>query len=216
EDERREHVDEALQFRPDIGVNEVDRDVPAAVRRCGDAPEDQDAQKEPSEVVAVGDLDAEEVSQQDRGEDIGGDDADEERRHQLDPIDEAVHAAAPDHDLRCRLGFGHDAISCSLDRLCAVEHARERAATSSAARVGCLPAPAAARTPPFSSRDGLREARRGEDAAQYAALYWASDCLSSFMMAAGSPPALRTLSVHCFSSGSADFFHSSSCASVIV
>src|SRR5262245_47959328 len=31
-------------------------------------------------------------------------------------------------------------------------------------------------------------------APQYAALYWASDCLSSFMMASGSPPALRTFS----------------------
>src|SRR6476620_3497598 len=51
---------------------------------------------------------------------------------------------------------------------------------------------------------------------QYAALFCASDCLSSFMMASGSPPALRTLSVHCFSSGSADFFHSPSCASVMV
>ena len=50
---------------------------------------------------------------------------------------------------------------------------------------------------------------------QYAALYCASVCLSSFMMASGSPPALRTLSAHCFSSGSADFFHSLSCASVI-
>src|SRR5262249_56618347 len=116
EDERREYVDEALQFRPDIGVNEVDRDVSAPVRGGGDAPEDQDAQEKPSEIVTVGNLDAEEVSQQDRGEDVGGDDADEERSQQLDPIDEAVHRAAPDHEVRFRLGFGHDAISCSLDR----------------------------------------------------------------------------------------------------
>ena len=116
EDERREYVDEALQFRPDIGVNEVDRDVRAAVRRGGDAPEDQDAQEEPSEVVAVRNLDAEEVSQQDRGEDIGSDDADEERSQQLDPIDEAVHVAAPDHDLRSRLGCGHVGISHSSNR----------------------------------------------------------------------------------------------------
>src|SRR5215471_6397010 len=52
-------------------------------------------------------------------------------------------------------------------------------------------------------------------AGQYAALYCSSDCLSSSMMVAGSPPALRTLPIHCCSSGSADFFHSLSCALVI-
>ena len=79
-------------------------------------PQDQDAQKEPSEVVAVGNLNAEEVSQQDRAEDVGGDDADEERGQQLDPVDEAVHAATPDHDVRVRLGRGHDGISHSSNR----------------------------------------------------------------------------------------------------
>jgi len=74
--------------------------VSAPVRGGGDAPEDQDAQKESSEVVAVGNLDAEEVSQQDRGEDIGGDDADEERGQQLDPIDEAMTGSAIPQRLR--------------------------------------------------------------------------------------------------------------------
>src|SRR5262249_58458718 len=97
-----------------------------------------------------------------------------------------------------------------------VEHARERAATSSAAQAGYPPAEAPARrSRRRHRRDGWSE-RGGKDARQYAALYWASDCLSSFMMVAGSPPALRTVSVHCFSSGSADFFHSSSCAAVFV
>src|SRR5262249_58084006 len=89
------------------------------------------------------------------------------------------------------------------------------AATSSAARAGYPPAEAPARrSRRRHRRDGWCE-RGGKDVRQYAALYWASDCLSSFMMVAGSPLALWTLSVHCFSSGSADFFHSPSCASVI-
>src|SRR5262249_54336738 len=99
--------------------------------------------------------------------------------------------------------------------VCAVEHARERAATSSAAQAGYPPAEAPARrSRRRHRRDGWSE-RGGEDPPHDAPLDWASDVLSCCMMLAGSPPALRTFSVHCFSSGSADFFHSSSWASVI-
>src|SRR5262249_43741895 len=145
QDKRREHVDEALQFRPDIGVNEVDRDVSAPVRGGGDAPEDQDAQKEPSEVVAVGNLDAEEVSQQDRGEDVGGDDADKERGSSSIPS--MKRSMRP--RLTTRSGF--DWASAMMRSavpwidVCAVEHARERAATSSTAQAGYPPAEAPAR-----------------------------------------------------------------------
>src|SRR5262249_13196864 len=89
------------------------------------------------------------------------------------------------------------------------------AATSSAARAGYPPAEAPARrSRRRHRRDGWCE-RGGKDVRQYAALYWASDCLSSFMMVAGTPLALWTLSVHCFSSGSADFFHLPSFAAVV-
>ena len=43
-----------------------------------------------------------------------------------------------------------------------------------------------------------------------------SGALSSFMILSGSPPAERTASAHFCSSGCADFFHSSSCSSVIL
>src|SRR6516162_9654847 len=77
ENERSEHVDDALQARADIGVEQVHGDVGAAITRGGDAPEDQNAEQQPAEVVGIGNLHAEEVAQHDRDEDVGGDDADE-------------------------------------------------------------------------------------------------------------------------------------------
>ena len=56
----------------------------AAIGGRGDAPENQDAEQELAEIVAIGNRHAEEVAQQDRDEDVGGDDADEDRGHQLD------------------------------------------------------------------------------------------------------------------------------------
>ncbi len=111
----RKHIDEALQPGADIGVEQIDRDVGAAIRRGGDAPEDQDAQQQPSEIVAVRDLVAEEIAQQHRDEDVRGNDADEDRGEELDAVDEAVHAAAPqapdaERDLE-RFRFSHDALS---------------------------------------------------------------------------------------------------------
>ena len=66
----------------------------AAIAGGGDAPEDEDAQQQPAEVVAVGNGVAEEVAQQHREEDVGRDEPDEERGDELDPVDEAVHAVA--------------------------------------------------------------------------------------------------------------------------
>ena len=51
---------------------------------------------------------------------------------------------------------------------------------------------------------------------QYPALYCASESFSSFMIVSGLPPAPFTPSAHFCCSGSADFFHSPSCASVIL
>src|SRR5205807_6723025 len=94
--EGRKHVDDTPQLRPDIGIDEVDRDVRAAVRGGGNTPEDQDPQQQSAEIVAVGYLNAEEVAQQNRDEDIGGDHADKKRGDELDRVDEAVHTAAPE------------------------------------------------------------------------------------------------------------------------
>src|SRR3954463_6127476 len=69
QDEGGEYVDEALQLRPDIRIEEIDRDVGPAVRRGGDTPEDQNAEKKSAEIVAVWDLNAEEIPQQNRDED---------------------------------------------------------------------------------------------------------------------------------------------------
>ena len=52
--ERGEHVDDALPARADIGVEQIDRDVGAAIAGRGDAPEDQDAEQQLAEVVASG------------------------------------------------------------------------------------------------------------------------------------------------------------------
>jgi hypothetical protein len=62
-----------------------------AIRRRGDAPEDQDAEQEPPEIVGIGNLDAEEIAQQHRDEDVDGNQTDKECRDQLDAVDETVH-----------------------------------------------------------------------------------------------------------------------------
>ena len=56
--QRGEHVDHALPARADIGPDQIDGDVRAAIAGGGDAPEDQDAEQQLAEVVAVGDLDS--------------------------------------------------------------------------------------------------------------------------------------------------------------
>jgi hypothetical protein len=91
EDEGCEYVDRAPVFGADIGVEEIDGDVGAAVGGRPDAPEDQHAQQQAAKVVAVGDRDGEEIAQQHRNENVCGDDPDEERGQQLDGIDEAIH-----------------------------------------------------------------------------------------------------------------------------
>jgi len=188
EDKGCEHVDRAAVFGTDIGVEKIDGDVGAAIGRRPDTPEDQDAQQQAAEVVAIGDRDTEEIAQQHRNEHVGGDNSDKERGQELDGIDEAIH----------EVGF-HAPAPSRMKPIAVLSRRRRRKFRR---RQLDHQRPACSEAPPT-------------DAGQYAALYWASDCLSSFMMAAGSPPALRTLSVHCACSGSADFFHSSSCASVI-
>ena len=71
-----------------------------------------------------------------------------------------------------------------------------------------LDATTAAKPPPSSPSDC--------GAHQYEALYWASVAVRSFQIASGSPPAFFTSSAHFCFSGSADFFHSSSWAGVMV
>src|SRR5712691_9390211 len=83
-DERREDIHRALVSGTDIGPEQINRDVGAAIGGRPDAPEDQDAQQQAAEVVAVGDRDVEEVTQQHRDEDIGGDNPDEECGEELD------------------------------------------------------------------------------------------------------------------------------------
>src|SRR5215470_9404002 len=69
--QRGEHVNDALLARADIGPDKIDRDVPAAITRCRDAPEDQNAEQELAEVVAVGNRHAEEITQEHRYKDVG-------------------------------------------------------------------------------------------------------------------------------------------------
>ena len=66
----------------------------AAIARRRDAPEDQNAEQQPAEIIGVRNLHAEEVAQHDGDEDVGGDNADEGRGDKLDEVDEPVHRAA--------------------------------------------------------------------------------------------------------------------------
>ena len=66
----------------------------AAIARGGNAPENQDVEQQPAEIIRVGDRDAEEIAKQDGDEDVDGDNADEGRRRELDAVDEAVHDIA--------------------------------------------------------------------------------------------------------------------------
>jgi hypothetical protein len=68
--------------------------VGAAVGGRADAPEDQHAQQQAAEVVAVGNRDTEEVAQQDRNEHVGSDDPDEQCGQELDGIDEPIRDPA--------------------------------------------------------------------------------------------------------------------------
>jgi hypothetical protein len=72
---RGEDVEEALHARADIGVEEIDGDVRAAIRRRRNTPENQNAEEKPAEIVAVGNLHGKELAQQHRDEDVDGDDA---------------------------------------------------------------------------------------------------------------------------------------------
>src|SRR5262249_25567040 len=82
---------DTLPARADVRVEQIDRDVRAAIGGRRDAPEDQDAEQKLAEVVAVGDRDAEEVTQHDRDEDVGRDHADADRSNPLDRVDEPIH-----------------------------------------------------------------------------------------------------------------------------
>src|SRR6478672_4621540 len=92
--QRGEYIDPPLQPRADAGVEQVDGDVGAAVARCGDTPEDQDAEQQPAEIVGIRYLNAEEIAQQNRDENVGSDNADEESGDKLDAVDEPVHRTA--------------------------------------------------------------------------------------------------------------------------
>src|SRR6185312_895382 len=75
--QRCEHVDHALIFRADIGPDQVDGDVAAAIGGGGDAPEDQDPEQHAPDVEGIGDRIVQSVAQQDADENIQRDDADE-------------------------------------------------------------------------------------------------------------------------------------------
>src|SRR5271154_3328258 len=91
----REDVDPPLIFRRNVGPDEVDRDVRSAIAGRGDAPEYQNAQQQPTEVVVVWNGQAEELAHEDGDEGIHGDNADERRGDQLDPVEETVLPLPP-------------------------------------------------------------------------------------------------------------------------
>src|ERR1051325_10834168 len=94
QDDRGKDVDHALVFRADIGPDQIDRNMRAAVGGRGDAPEDENAEHHAAAIVGVRDRVGEDVAQQHLHEDIERDDADKERRDQYDRVDEPVHVDA--------------------------------------------------------------------------------------------------------------------------
>ena len=100
QNERCEYVDRALIPRAHIGIEKIDGNMGAAIGGGANSPEDQHAEQQAAEVVAVGNRDAEEIAQQHGHEDVGGDDADKQRGQKLDGIDEPIgefrlHVTAP-------------------------------------------------------------------------------------------------------------------------
>src|SRR5690348_132448 len=86
-----EHVDGAFSPRTRRSPYEVDGDVAAAIAGRRDAPEDQDAQQHPAEIVGIGNRRAEQIAKQDGDENVDGDNADERGGGELDAVDEPVH-----------------------------------------------------------------------------------------------------------------------------
>src|SRR5580704_18036851 len=125
----REYVDDPFGAIAHIGIEQVDSDVIAAIRRRRDAPENENAEQKPAEIVAVGNLHAEKLAQHHRDEDVERHDADEEGGNQLDAVDENVHRIARRHILRLgdsgngSFGFRHETRSKLLTLPCQGEGA---------------------------------------------------------------------------------------------
>src|ERR1700687_357884 len=150
--QRGEYIDHALLARSDIGPDQIDGDVRAAIRRGGNAPENQYAQQQAAEIVSVGNLDAEEITQQHRDEDVGGDQSDEKGRDQLDAVDETVHQVAwprrgAGKPVRYFL-FAHDFFGHDVSQ---TDSHRTRAASDA---ITITEAPLSVRSPPGTWRVG--------------------------------------------------------------
>jgi hypothetical protein len=101
-DDKQQHqsgkdIDEAFEACVRQAPDQVHGDVAAPVAGGGNAPEDQDAQHQTTEVVSVRDRGAEEFAQQHRDEDVGGHQSDEHGGHPLDGINDAVKDVFLDH-----------------------------------------------------------------------------------------------------------------------
>src|SRR4051812_46239798 len=83
-DDISKQVHRALYPGPGGGIEQVDGDVLATIAGAGDAPEDQDAEAEAAEVVAVRNRPDEDVAQEDRDEDQQRDGGEKSRRRQFD------------------------------------------------------------------------------------------------------------------------------------
>src|SRR6185312_2098815 len=87
-------IDPALPAPVDIGPDQIDGDVGAAIAGRSDAPEDQDAEQHASDIKGIGNRIVQRVAQQNRDENVERDDADESCRDPLDRVDKAVHRGA--------------------------------------------------------------------------------------------------------------------------
>src|SRR6185436_11267683 len=92
--QRRENVDHPLISRADIPPHQIDRNMRATVGGGCDAPENQNAEHQPPEVIGIRDRIGEQVTKQNLQENVSGDDTDKKRRHPFDGVDETIHIDA--------------------------------------------------------------------------------------------------------------------------
>src|ERR1700680_3817876 len=64
QNQRREDVGPALVTRANVAPNQIHRDVRAAVRGSGNAPEDENAEEKPAKIVRIGNLEKDAIAEQ--------------------------------------------------------------------------------------------------------------------------------------------------------
>ena len=96
--DQRDDIGKRVDRAPDRGrhkaMQQVDGDVLATIAGAGDAPEDEDAEQQAADIVAVRYRPDEDVAEENRYESDEGDDGEKSRRRHFNAVDEAVDRTA--------------------------------------------------------------------------------------------------------------------------